>query len=211
MKDNLDDLINNIDFLDSDDSQIYEINRILNIIDSYEMDEYQLCYLKGYLWNSMPVESNQRDLEVENNLKKSITLNGNYIYSKTELSFFYFDKKQYEKVIELLKDLDLSYFEQKNQLWKSLKLQELLLVSKLNLASSLMIDLLDDFLGLISSYLILPDEESAIPKELVFAVIENKNKKGMSKLIKNTYTLINSKKQKDYFDDKINKLFLEMI
>ena len=47
--------------------------------------------------------------------------------------------------------------------------------------------------------------------ELVNAVIENKHKKGIITLIKNTYTMINSKNQKDYFEEEIKKLFLEMM
>ncbi|MET1260681.1 hypothetical protein ABV409_15140 [Flagellimonas sp. DF-77] len=211
MSGNLDDLINNIDFLDSEESKINEIERILKILDSSKIDKYQLFYLKGFLWNLMPVESDERDFEVENNLKKSITLNGDNIYSKTELSFFYFDKKKYEKVVELLKELDLSFFERNNQLWKSLKLQEILAVSELYILKSFDKEISDRFLELISSYSFLPEEELAVPRELVFGIYENREKSGVKSIFNNVYSMITNTGQREFFSDDIRKKFMILI
>nr|WP_299215032.1 hypothetical protein [uncultured Allomuricauda sp.] len=211
MKKDLGNLIASIQTIENIDIKAQEINQLLEEIESYQLEKYQEYYIKGSLWNLHPFDSEQRKLEVESNLKKSLSLREDYIFSKTELSFFYFDEKRYQNVVKLLDNVDFSFFEKNGQLWKSLKLEELYLVSKLYLAKQISNNLLNDFLGLISSYLILPDEELAIPEELVLGIIENKGKAGMSKLITNTQTLINSKIHKDYFSDKIKKSFSEMI
>ncbi|MEK6153600.1 hypothetical protein WIW50_10090 [Flavobacteriaceae bacterium 3-367] len=207
MKDILEELIENIDLLENDDSKITEINRILKLVDLDEMEDYKRHYLKGYLWNLMPIEGNERDLEVENNLKKSITLRNDFIYSKTELSYFYFDKKHFIKVIDLLEDLDLSYFEQKDQLWKSLKLQELLAVSKLHTETSIHKELIDDLMNLISSYTYISESELAVPSELVQGVIENKHKDGMKSILTNIYIMITQSGQRKFFDDNLKMQF----
>ncbi len=201
MKENLNDLISNVSLIENDNLKTNEIHRILEFIDSYEMNDYQLYYLKGHLWYSIPTESYERDIKVVENLKKSIRLNKNYIHSKTELAYFYFDKKKYSKVIKLLEGLDLSIFEENNQMWKSLKLQELLLVSKLWVSKIVDKKLNNDFFELISSYLYLPEEELAVPSELINSIFKNKEKEGICNVAKNVYQLINSKNQKDYFDD----------
>jgi len=207
MKENLDEIITNIELIENNNLKTKEIERVLKMIDSYKMDDYQLHYLKGYLWNLLPFDSEKREQEIETNLKKSIDLKSDYIYSKTELSFFYFDKKKYNKVIELLNNLDFSFFENNDQLWKSLKLQELLSVSKLYESREIPRKLIDEFIGLITAYIYIPEEEIAIPTELINAVIENKKKKGMKPILEGAFMLVNSKNQKDYFDEStINNL-----
>jgi len=200
----LDDIITNIELIENNNLKTKEIERVLEMIDSYKMDDYQLYYLKGYLWNLLPFDSDKREQEVEYNLKKSITLKDDYIYSKTELSFFYFDQKKYSNVIKLLNNIEFSFFEERGQLWKSLKLQELLAVSKLYTTKFVDSDLSNEFLSLISVYLHLPEEEVAVPRELVNSVIENIDKKNIYNIAKNTYSLIKSLSFKDYFDKTIS-------
>lgn len=211
MKESLNNLITNVQIIENDHLKAIEIKRILKVIDSYEMEDYQLYYLKGCLWNLFPFDSKERENEVEFNLKKSISLKEDYIYSKTELSYFYYDKKKFLDVISLLDSIDLPYFEEKGQLWKSLKLQELLLTSKLYHCDKLDENLYNDFLGLISSYMYLPDEELTIPVELVNAILENKNKLGISPIINQVNLLINSNKQKDYFDYNLRNKFKNLV
>ncbi len=203
MNKKLDNLITDISLIEDDNLKTKEIQKVLKALDSYEMDDYQLFYLKGCLWNSLPKESVKRDINVVDNLKKSIQLNENYIFSKTELSYFYFDKKEYSKVVELLSPLDFSFFEEKDQIWKSLKLKELLLVSKLGLVDKVDKKLTNDFFELISSYTFLPEEELAVPRELVDSIFNNKEKEGIRSIAKNVYQLVNSNNQKDYFDKEV--------
>ena len=175
----------------------------MKIVDFEEMEDYQKYYLKGYLWNAYPFENKERDENVPNNLIKSISIKRDYIYSKTELSYFYFDKKNYVEVVELLEEIDFAFFEEKGQLWKSLKLQELFLVAQLSLTNEVTTKMTEDFLGLISSYVNIPERNTAVPIELVNGVLENKDKKGMTNILRNLNYLINSKNQRDYFDDSI--------
>lgn len=207
----LDDIITNIELIEDVNLKVREIKRVLNLIDTYSMDVYQVYYLKGYLWNLLPIESVEREKKVQYYLEKSIDLKDDYIYSITELAFFYFDQKKYSNVLKLLHSVDLSFFEENGQVWKSLKLQEILLASKLYTIDTLNKDLLNEFLGLISVYSILPEEKVAVPSELVLSVIENKDKKGMYKLIQNTSVLINSENQKDYFDSEIKMKFTSLV
>lgn len=203
MNEDLDNLLTNLSLIESEHLKKLEIFRILDLIKSYEIESFYKYYLKGYLWYKMPIESKKRDQEVEKNLKKSISQNPNYLISKSYLSYFYFDKKEFKKVINILKSINFSFFVERNQIWQSLKLQELLIVSKLYISESVNNDLSGDLLGLISSYLNLPEEEIAVPTELINAVIENKYKKGIMNVRKNTYLLVNSKSQKDYFSDDV--------
>jgi len=211
MQEDLDDLITSIELIDEDSLKSKEINRILNLLDSYNMEEYQLFYLKGFLWNQFPFDNEERENQVEFNLKKSIELKSDYIYSKTELSYFYYDQRKFQNVIDLLDSVDLSFFEERGQLWKSLKLQELLLTSKLYSFNQVDKILYNDFLGLISSYMYLPDEELAVPIELANSVLGNIKKEGVIPLAKQVDGLINSKKHRDYIDDKIKKTFKHVL
>lgn len=199
----MDDLITNIELIDNNNLKTEEIYRVLKILNTYGLPDYQKYYLKGVLWNMMPFESEERDFKIVEYLEKSIKIKDDYLYSKTELSFYFFDKKKYLKVIEILQDLNFRLFEVKNQLWKSLKLQELLSVSKLFVKGEVDKNLYDELLGVISAYLHLPENEIAVPRELVNSLLENKSKVGVIKLIQNINILINSKNQSDYFDDKI--------
>lgn len=203
MNGSLDDMITNVELIDNNNIKVLEIERILKIIESSKIEVYQLYYLKGYLWNLFPFESEKRDNEILTNLKKSIDIKDDYIYSKTELSYFYYDKKQYNEVIKLLQGLDLTYFEGVGQLWKSLKLQELLLNSKLYETKNVDTKLSKKFQSIIMLYKSLPDEKIAIPSELVNTVIENFDKGGMKDIIINTCLLIKSDNMKDYFDEEI--------
>ncbi|MFC5044122.1 hypothetical protein ACFSTE_09425 [Aquimarina hainanensis] len=209
MKENkeLDDMILNLSLIDNEQLKELEILQILKILDSYELDDFYKYYLKGYLWYSMPLESVNRDREIEYNLKKSINQKPEYLFSKAYLAYYYFDNKEYEKVIDILNSLDFSFFEERSQLWQSLKLQELLAVSKLQLSEIVSNDLSSDILGLIYSYLHLPEEEVSVPRELVNTVIENKSKQGILNIKKNIMILINSRAYRDYFDNEVKLEF----
>ncbi len=211
MKENLDDAITNIELIENDKLRSKEVKRILGVIDSYEMDAYQLYYLKGYLWNIYPFDTSERNAKTIEFLSKSIEIKSDYIFSKTELSFYYFDQKEYAKVLELLEGLDVSFFEEKGQLWKSLKLQELCFVSKLYESKIVTEELVADFLYIVSAYIYLPDEEVSVPRELVNAMSENKEKEGVFPILHNVLQLVNSKKQRDYFDDTIKQELKECL
>ncbi|WP_103867177.1 hypothetical protein [Aquimarina sp. I32.4] len=199
----LDGMIINLSLIDNDQLKELEILKILKVLDSYELDDFYKYYLKGYLWYNMPFENINRAKEVEHNLKESISKKPDYLFSKAYLAYYYYDNKFYKKVIDVLNFLDFSFFEERNQLWQSLKLQELLAMSKLQISDSVSKDISDDIVGLIYSYIHVPEEEVAVPRELVNVVIENKNKKGILSIKETILLLINSKDYKDYFDNDV--------
>ena len=169
------------------------------------LDSFQKFYLLGVLWYLMPYDSDVRDLNIEGNLLKSLDLNEDYIHSKVQLSYFYFDKKKYTKVIELLSNVDFIFFENNDQLWKSLKLQELLFVSKLNIVKKINAELIEEFIVLTTCYISIPKEELAVPIELIDSILKNKDKTDIEKLVYPSLKLINSTNQKEYFDDDIKR------
>jgi len=184
-------------------------DKILDIIKKVDriddVENHEKYYLKGYLWYLIPFDSETRNKEIVTNLKKSLLVNKEYLFAKAYLGYFFFDQKQYQKVIETLDDLDFSYFEERDQLWRSLKLQELLCVSKLNLKKEISNSLYDKILNLIFLYSSVPEEEIVIPNELIESVLNNSHKEGAFKLVNQIDTLINSENQKDYFDDEVKK------
>ncbi len=209
MSEKLNDLITNLSLIENKHLKKIKILELLNQLDSYNLEEFYKHYLVGYLWYSIPEESLERNHNVENNLKKSINKNPNYLYSKSYLAYFYFDEREYRKVIKVIDLIDFSLFEKNNQIWQSLKLEELLLASKLYISEIVDNTLANDLLELISSYLNLPDEEITVPRELIKAVVDNKLKEGIKNVKKNTYFLANSKSQRDYFKDNILLELLE--
>lgn len=202
MKESLSISIEKIDLIEDEQERTKEIYRVLGVIDSHKMDDYQHYYLKGCLWNLMPFDNKERRDKVEKNLKQSIEINPDYIFSKTELSFFYYDEKKYFEVIQLLERIDFSFFEKRDQLWKSLKLQELLLSSKFYVMDVFDKKISEEYESLVYAYILLPEEDIAVPREIVNAVIDNLSKDGMLSIIKSTLSLISSKNQRIYFDNE---------
>jgi len=203
MSQKLEKLILEIDLIDDNKEKQNKIIKLLDIINEFNIEEYKRLYFIGYLWYISPTESNIRNKQIVHNLKASVSLKSNYIYSKVYLAYFYFDNKNFHDVIEILKDVDFSFFEEINQLWQSLKLQELLSVSKLYVNKIIDKELSSEILGLISAYLILPEEDLAVPRELVSAVLENIYKEGIVNIKLNIFQLINSSSHKDFFSDTV--------
>jgi len=203
--------VETIEIIDKKDKKIEKILVALVEINSADMDLYLKLYFKGYLWYLMPDENSERDFNIEFNLLKSIELNDNYIHSKIQLSYFYFDKKKYSKVTELLGELDISIFQENDQLWKSIKFQELLLVSKLNLSKEIDQVLISEFSGLVSIYSNISSDELSVPIELVESIIINSGKNNIETLAFLCLGMINSKNQRQFFDSEIRQNLSKII
>lgn len=203
--------IEDIDLIDDNAKKEKEIIRLLKKVDKNLFKPFKYYYLRGYLWYQMPEQSEQRSKEIVYNFNKCIELNKDYLYANAYLAYFFFDSKEYIKVNELLQDLDLSYFEQEGQVWQSLKLEELCLVSQLYIDREIGNKLSEKLLSLISSYIHLPNIELAVPRELVTGVIENKDKKGMEIVLKNIYLMTSQSKQSVFFSHDLNNQLKRII
>ncbi len=211
MNNQLEERIIDISLIDDERLKCIEIDKILDIISCQELDLYEEYYVKGYLWYSHPIKNQERDRQIILNFKTAIKENPEYLYSYAYLAYFYFDKNMYSNVIEYLNNIDFSYFEDRDQLWKSLKLQELLSISKLYESKIIDSELKGELQSVISSYMHLPILDIAIPRELINSILENKYKEGIKSILNNASSLINSNKFRVYFTDDIRNKFSQAI
>lgn len=198
----LEEEIISLTLIDNREEKDLAIQSILSTLNSRGLDKFEELYLKGYLWYINPFDSKARDIGIVDNLKKSIKENPEYLYANAYLAYYYYDEKNYEGVINNLEELNFEFFEKRNQLWQSLKLQELLCSSKIYSSDVITGNLIEDTTGILALYYQLKDEDVAVPKELVHCIINNANKIGASILITNIKMLVNSKKHRDYFSDE---------
>ncbi len=196
-------IINTFDHIEDEYERKKIILKTLDSIDLMDLEPYLMNYIKGYLWYEMPEEGEKRSSNIEKYLKQSISQNKDYPYSTAYLSYHFFDQKKFFEVIELLDSFDFSQFEEFDQLWQSLKLEELFYAAKLYFEDIVSEQTIDGVYSVIQVYLNVPEEILAVPNEIVHAVIDNKNKYNMTRVISTTRKLVNSIEYKDYFQELI--------
>jgi len=90
-------------------------------------------YVLGYAWYLLRIESDERCYNVENNFKLSIEKNTENNWPKLYLGHYYFDIGEYENALAFFSSVKGDEFLEFDQVWRLLKLKELIICCKLYL------------------------------------------------------------------------------
>jgi len=120
-------------------------------------------YLIGYAWYFLREDTPERIEKVKVNLKSSIELNNNYVWSKLYLGHLYFDITNYQGALKEFKNIDFYALKQN---WRILKVKELILCCEIYLNDKLLGRLNDDLIELIKLYKNIDEIDRPVPLEL---------------------------------------------
>lgn len=113
------------------DARYFEAINELNKFDLENNANPEKEYLLGYCWYNISDEYTGRESQAVSHLRKSLELNPSHDLSKLYLGHIYFDKEQYEESLKYLDSVDLDKFVENSQIWRKLKVLELVILCKL--------------------------------------------------------------------------------
>ena len=143
-----------------------------------EISKVQYFYLTGYAWYCMPIDSVERYNKVAYNLKEALKLEINHTFSNIYLGHLYYDNKEYDKAKVHFEKIDQDYLYNLDQRWRVLKIQELILCCDIGKKGNDCVmddNLCERIIELIKIYQCEPEEDTALPFEIINAVYKKIN------------------------------------
>lgn len=128
--------------------------------------------LLGYLAYHFP-DPSTADIDVENELKDALSRDPQNITANLYLAHHYFDTEKYADALTYLERIDEASYQQIGQVWRSLKICELKLCARLNIAPSSVAP--DELVSFLQKLLAEEVDHVAVPTELVDALLKNKS------------------------------------
>ncbi len=159
------------DTLISDDqgAMIQQLQAVIKLLKDSEQqveNKSELFYMIAYCWYRLPIESKERDEQIELYLSESLAIT-EHQFARLYFAHYYFDKEAYLEAQSQFMKLDLEFFKGIDQEWRVLKIKELLLVCQLHLSSKYTITLVREYTRFVEEFLSTKEEDTVFPNELI--------------------------------------------
>lgn len=114
------------------DNQIFKaLSMLYPIIEDNRNLDGDFYYLIGYAWYCLSQNSADRDKNVKEYLYKALDSEPSHAYARMYLGHHLFDCREYEAARHHFKLVDVEFFRKKEQLWRIVKLYELIVCCEL--------------------------------------------------------------------------------
>lgn len=156
-----------IDFFDNDktiEDSLYSILKEIDMYISKYPEESMFYHMKGVCLYHHPNSDDLILKKTEQAFLKVLALNPQYFWSTFYIGCLYFDQKRYNDSLRYLKLIKKDFFRSRNQIWRDLKTQELIVccnyyISPTNFNHNM-------FYELKRSYLSENEENQPVPVEI---------------------------------------------
>jgi tetratricopeptide (TPR) repeat protein len=138
-----------------------------------EADSADVNYIAGLvMYRSFCIDERYGE-RAEEYLRRANRLNPNHQFARLYLGHYYYDIGEYSRALEYFESVNENYFTSIDQVWRVLKLHELILCCKMFVASRELTE--GSFEALAKEYLAASPEDVPVPTEIVAALAKTVN------------------------------------
>lgn len=148
------------------------LESILIAINQLENQDGEASLLRAYVAYHFPCELTSK-VDIEDELIRVLSVNPENTTARLYLAHYYYDSRRFSESLTALNSVDRKAYENIGQLWRSLKILELTICSKLYL--SLADVKADEIMDLCDMLEQAGSEDAAVPSELAEAMLANKS------------------------------------
>jgi len=165
------------------------IKKILKYINRFP-DSHDLYLLLGLCYYRFPLSNKKQMIKAESSFLKAIEIAPDYYWSHYNLACLYFDQAYYEKALNTIIEIPKDFFSHYEQIWRDLKVEELIICCKYNLVvDDSQLDIAA-FIAFTQKYQNEIEEDRPLPDEIVTCISKLKAKIGNTDKADNLVALL---------------------